>query len=290
MLSAQRVLSRDGITISDVTCRHEPGRGASVEHTGGHALVFVRRGCFVRSAEGMEALLDPTVAYCLNPGEEQRYDHPHEHGDDCTAVFLSAGLVASLWGGDQILPTVPFPTGAGIDLEHRLLLAATRRKADPHELVERAIALSARALERSDPRRVAAGRPATARARRALADGAREALAAEPGRSLPELARALAVSPHHLSRIFRAATGHTISRHRMRLRARSALERLSGGEGDLARLAADLGFADQSHLCRVVRTETGRTPSSLRHVLAGAELRRAHGLDEAAVRGALGGP
>ncbi len=50
----------------------------------------------------------------------------------------------------------PFPTGAGVDLDHRLLLAATREGRTRHELVERAIALSARALERSDPRRVAA--------------------------------------------------------------------------------------------------------------------------------------
>ena len=76
------------------------------------------------------------------------------------------------------------------------------------------------------------------------------------------------VSAHHLSRIFRAAAGHTMSRHRMRLRARAALERLAGGERSLARLAADLGFADQSHLCRVIRSETGQTPSALRRALA----------------------
>ena len=35
-------------------------------------------------------------------------------------------------------------------------------------------------------------------------------------------------------------------------------------QANLARLAADLGFADQSHLCRVVRAETGSTPSALR--------------------------
>jgi AraC-like DNA-binding protein len=78
----------------------------------------------------------------------------------------------------------------------------------------------------------------------------------------------LAVSPHHLSRVFRSAVGHTISRHRMRLRVRGALERLAAGDDDLPRLAADLGFADQSHLWRVVRAETGRTPSALRHALA----------------------
>ena len=54
----------------------------------------------------------------------------------------------------------------------------------------------------------------------------------------------------------------------MRLRARRALERLAGGDRDLARLAADTGFADQSHLCRVLRAETGATPAALRAALA----------------------
>jgi AraC-like DNA-binding protein len=268
VLTADTVIDRDGITLADVACRHEAGRGQAVEQRGGHAVVFVRRGCFVRSVDGVETLLDPTVAYCMNPGAEERYDHPHAHGDDCTSLNLDPDLVASLWGGDPVLPTALLPSSAEIDLEHRLLLAAARGRADPEGLVERAIALIARVLERADADRVAAGRPATARTRRALVDGVREALAAEPERSLRDLSGALAVSPHHLSRIFRSATGHTISRHRMSLRARTALERLAGGERDLAWLAADLGFADQSHLCRVVRAETGRTPSALRHALA----------------------
>jgi AraC-like DNA-binding protein len=54
----------------------------------------------------------------------------------------------------------------------------------------------------------------------------------------------------------------------MRLRARSALEQLAGGEQDLAHLSADLGFTDQSHLCRILRSETGHTPSALRQILA----------------------
>jgi AraC-like DNA-binding protein len=268
MLSARTVLSRDGVEIFDVACRHPAGRGRHTEEANRHGLVFVRRGCFVRSADGVEALLDPTVAYCINPGEEQRYDHPHADGDDCTSIGLAEGLVASLWGGDPALPSGPLRISPRLDLEHRLLLAAARRGADPHELHERAMGLSADALEQVDPRRVASGRPTAARARRAIADGAREALIADPQRSLPDLARALAVSPHHLSRVFRSASGQTISRYRMRLRVRAALERLAGGERDLAWLAADLGFADQSHLCRVVRGETGSTPAALRNALA----------------------
>ncbi|HEY7074868.1 MAG TPA: AraC family transcriptional regulator [Solirubrobacteraceae bacterium] len=266
MLSARTLLDRDGVTVSDVTCRHEHGRG-DAEYTAGHRLVFVRRGCFVRRADGIAAVLDATVAYCANPGQEERYDHPHGGGDDCTSIALAPELVAALWG-DAALPAGPLPTAPRLDLEQRLLLAAARRAGEPHELVERTVGLAAAVLERADPRRVAAGRPATVRGRRALADGAREALAADPDRPLSELARAVAVSPHHLTRVFRALTGHTIARHRMRLRTRAALERLAAGERDLARLAAELGFADQSHMCRVLRGETGRTPAALRAALA----------------------
>jgi AraC-like DNA-binding protein len=267
VLSSRSVLIRDGVEIADVACRHREGRGDAGEETPGHAIVFVRRGCFTRSVNGVEVLLDPTVAYCMNPGEEQRYDHPDGRGDDCTAFLLTPSLAASVWGGELQLSPRPLPISPGIDLEHRMLLAAACRGGDPGELVERAIALTARVLELADPRRVAAGRPATARARSALVDSAREALAANPNRSLSELAAQLFVSPHHLSRIFRSVTGETISRHRMRLRTRNALERLAGGEQDLARVAADAGFADQSHLCRVVRRQTGHTPSALRQAL-----------------------
>lgn len=270
VLSTRTVLRREGVQIADVACRHAAGRGTPGEQTDGPALVFVRRGCFVRSADGIETLLDPTAAYCINPGQEQRYDHPHGQGDDCTALFLSPSLLASLWGGDPTLPAGSLSASPTIDLEHRLLLSDSRRGTDPHELVERAIALTVRTLERIDAQRVAAGRPATVRARRALADGVREALVHDPDHSLTDLARSLAVSSHHLSRVFRSLTGRTISHHRMRLRARNALERLAGGEHDLARLAADAGFADQSHLCRVLRQETGHSPSALRHALAPA--------------------
>jgi len=268
MLSVRPLLRSDGVELADVVCTHGRGRGHEGEQAAFHAVVFVRRGCFVRSADGAEDVLDPTLAYCMNPGQEQRYDHPHDGGDVCTSLALDAELLASLWGGDPRLPQAPLRVTPALDLEHRLLLAATRADADRHALIERAIGLTAIMLESADAFRVASGRPATLRARRAITDGARELLAAGSERSLPQLARALAVSPHHLSRVFHEMTGHTISRHRMRLRARCALERIAGGERDLAGLAAELGFADQSHLCRVVVGETGMTPSKLRALLA----------------------
>lgn len=169
--------------------------------------------------------------------------------------------------GDPVLPAEPLHIPSPLDLEHRLLLAEMGRAGNVDEIGERAILLIARVLEHSDPLRPQSGRPIKGSPQRALIDDARESLAADPSQSLLALARSLAVSPHHLSRLFRAVTGHTVSRHRMRLRVRAALERLADGEDNLSRLAADLDFADHSHLCRVIRNETGSTPSSLRDAL-----------------------
>jgi AraC-like DNA-binding protein len=267
VLERRTVVDRDGITIEEVSCREAPASSESPEVSRAHTFVFVRRGCFVRRVDGVDSLLDPTVAYCANPGDEEHFDHPHAEGDECTMIRVDPSIVVSLWGGDAPLPSSPLPTAPPIDLAHRSLIAAGRRGADPCELVEGAINMVARALEETDADRIAAGRPATIRAREAIVSGAREALAVTPNLSLLQLARELAVSPHHLSRIFRRATGHTIARHRMRLRARAVLERLASGEDHFARLAADVGFADQSHLYRVMQSETGLAPSSLRELL-----------------------
>jgi AraC-like DNA-binding protein len=234
------------------------------------ALVLVRRGCFVRNVGSVQATLDATLAYAMVKGQEQRFDHPDSRGDDCTMIALDEDLAAALWGGDPALPEAPIPVTPEVDLAHRMLLAGGDREApDRHASLERALTIGAGLLAAVDAGRVASGRPQTAARRRALADEARQALAGDPDVSLVELGRTLSVSPHHLSRVFHTATGTTVARHRMRLRVRDALERLAGGERDLARLAADVGFSDQSHLCRVVRAETGSTPSALRVALAG---------------------
>jgi AraC-like DNA-binding protein len=268
VLERRSLLSSDGLELHDVRCHHARGSGTRELHTGRHALVFVRRGCFVRHSDGIAATLDPTLAYFLNPGVEDRYDHPHGGGDDCTAIFVDSELAASTWGGDPSLPDTPVPTSPAIDVQHRMLIAATRAGEDGPALVERAVDLMAGLLEQADVRRVMSGRPSTWTAWKQLSDGVREALVANPDLSLVELGRLLAVSPHHLSRVFRSMTGYTIARYRMRIRTRAVFERLAGGERSLARLAAELGFVDQSHLARVVRSETSLSPSTLRELLA----------------------
>jgi AraC-like DNA-binding protein len=263
MLRKTGLLDESGLRVEDVRCASHRTGWSPPEPSGSHTVVFVRRGCFRRRVDGVEALLDPAVVYFEQPGQEQQVAHPHDGGDACTVVVLAPGTVAQIWGGDPELPTGPLFSDPALDLQHRQLVAGSS-STDAFELAERAVALVAGVLERAHPARVAAGRPVTAAARRHAVEAVREAIVASPRTGLLELARAVALSPHHLSRVFSECTGAPISRYRNRIRARLALEQLAEGETSLARLAADLGFADQAHLTRVVRSEAGRAPTRLR--------------------------
>jgi AraC-like DNA-binding protein len=91
-----------------------------------------------------------------------------------------------------------------------------------------------------------------------------------PGSRVGDLADALGISERQLRRRFRNSVGYgpkTLDRilrfHRFADAARSG--RLNG---DLARLAADLGYADQAHLTRESLSLSGLTPTRLASALA----------------------
>jgi AraC-like DNA-binding protein len=266
MLRRTALLDEAGLRLEDIRCASGRADWSQPEPCNGHGVVFVRQGCFRRRSNGVEALLDPAVVYFENPGYEQQIAHPHDGGDACTVFALASETAAQLWGGDPRLPSEPLFSDTSLDFQHRRLLSHANTT-ETFELAERAILLLARILERAHAARVAAGRPSTAATRRRAVDEARELLM-RPRIGLFELARAVAVSPHHLSRIFGEATGSSISQYRNRVRVRIALDRIADGERSLAQLAADLGFADHAHLTRVVRRQVGDAPSRLRALLS----------------------
>jgi hypothetical protein len=55
-------------------------------------------------------------------------------------------------------------------------------------------------------------------------------------------------------------------------------------------LAADLGFADQAHLCRTVRTHVGHTPTAVRRLLADDGEKSLMGKDQVTGVGVLAVP
>jgi AraC-like DNA-binding protein len=91
-------------------------------------------------------------------------------------------------------------------------------------------------------------------------------LRADPGAGdLTTLARAAGLSPSHLSRVFKAQTGVSISRFRNQQRLHRFMLLYGDGRHTTALAAAlEAGFGSYAQFYRVFRTETGRRPSMSR--------------------------
>jgi AraC family transcriptional regulator len=93
----------------------------------------------------------------------------------------------------------------------------------------------------------------------------RELLHAEFARPLTieHVAEQVGVHPVHLSRTFRSTYKQTLGEYLNNLRVQAASQLMQHGL-PLAIVAAECGFADQSHFCRVYKAITGDTPSAFR--------------------------
>ncbi|HZZ91284.1 MAG TPA: AraC family transcriptional regulator [Usitatibacter sp.] len=76
-----------------------------------------------------------------------------------------------------------------------------------------------------------------------------------------DVAMQVGVHPVHVSREFRARFGLTLGAYLNRVRVRAACGAIGRGASTLAAIAADCGFADHAHFCRVFRKAIGCTPS-----------------------------
>lgn len=85
--------------------------------------------------------------------------------------------------------------------------------------------------------------------------------------SLMELAVLAGVHPAHLARTFRRVHGVTVGEHQRKLRVTKACRSLLEPSRAIAQIAAEAGFADQSHFSRVFRRLIGQTPSEYRRTM-----------------------
>lgn len=81
---------------------------------------------------------------------------------------------------------------------------------------------------------------------------------------LEEVAVAVDVSPSHLLRLFRQATGEPPHRWLMRRRIKRACELLADPRESITQIAHDCGFASSQHFATVFRRHVGTTPSDFR--------------------------
>jgi AraC family transcriptional regulator len=85
--------------------------------------------------------------------------------------------------------------------------------------------------------------------------------------SLVDLADVVNLSPRHFSRLFRNTVGNSPHRYVADLRVKMAREMLSLRQESIAEVAANLGFADQSHFTAVFRKSTGISPKRFQRQL-----------------------
>jgi AraC family transcriptional regulator len=86
---------------------------------------------------------------------------------------------------------------------------------------------------------------------------------------LARVAEAVGVDASHLARVFRREYGVSVGTYVRRLRLDRAAARLAGSSETVARIAADEGFADQSHFTRAFKRHTGVTPARYRRIAQG---------------------
>jgi AraC-like DNA-binding protein len=82
--------------------------------------------------------------------------------------------------------------------------------------------------------------------------------------SIADLARELGVSRQHLARRFQAEVGVGPKELARIARMQRVVGAITTGSGELARLAVDHGYVDQSHLTHELDSLVGLTPSQLR--------------------------
>jgi len=99
-------------------------------------------------------------------------------------------------------------------------------------------------------------------------DALAQALRADPALCLASWAESHSLHPGSLGRGFASVFGISAASYRLTQRVQRAIGLLRDRVMSLSQVAAECGFADQSHMTRSVRLLTGTSPGSLRRNLS----------------------
>lgn len=274
------------VSVQDYNCRACRGGPAGEENPGGNQVVLMRHGAFSKHFGKRSVTADVNQAVFFSKESSYRVSHPGDRGDRGTVFILSPRVLNEIVreldpSDERLLKPFPFVTGPcepGVFWRHRELVqrleAIDSIPLEPMWADVTALQLAADVLEAAFERH---GRGVRSSARRRLRKGtdddhrdrveaAKTYLAGRLGErvTLDDVARAVYVSPFHLSRVFHESTGVPIHRYLTQLRLRSSLEQLTDGANDLTALALELGFSSHSHFTDTFRREFGHAPSDVR--------------------------
>ena len=245
-----------------------------------HLISLPQSGSFRVESGTRSAVIDSATALLVNAGSAFRMRRHVGAASRGTYLLLAPAVLEEVCAAFSVSAGAPFSdirgsaSGRAVLLRAALVSELEDVNPDPLSVEDAAVELVEEIL-RGLPsvRRADATQEFRGRGRR-LTDDVKEILAQRfrQALSLAELARALSVSPFHLSRTFSRETGLSISRYRNALRLRTAFECIARQPVELGRLALDLGFSSQSHFGSAFRKEFGEPPSKLGAALRGHRL------------------
>lgn len=241
------------------------------EPMSGHALVFPRTSTtIVYEGTGAVTAGPPSILF-YNFG--QAYTRRKiDDIDSCDWYMIAPDVVreivsrydATATDREQIFDFNIAPATEHAYLLQRRLLSTLIRDAELDALhveetvleIADAAVRQAMRVRRSDQRRTSVD----------AVEQVKASIAADPSsnQSLRSLAASVSLSPFQLSRAFRNVTGSTITAYRHALRLRLALDALHDTNGDVTRIAVDLGYSSHSHFTKFFRRQFGITPTAFR--------------------------
>ena len=234
-----------------------------------NVIVFPRRVIRITHSNSRSFVADPTTIALYNRGQryKRRAISPADHSD---WIALSDDLLREVaeWSTARRSPVEdPFEqpwlsAPPPLYVRQRLLFESLLHDPDmdPGAAEEAALLIVTEALAP-----VRKWRDESVQRNRHV-DAAKELIARNLGRNLPlrEVSSAVGASPFRLCRLFKAATGTTLSEFRTDLRLRVALQLLARPAADILEIATNLGFSSHSHFSARFARRFGLTPSAFR--------------------------
>lgn len=253
-----RSLSQPGITLAEI---HNQG-GPMDEHVHEEPHFWLPvRGCYRVECGRRSHLIAPGALVYTAAGQPHR-DRMEDRAGFGMTIVLDNAFVAQQLGdlglpGRSMIVTAP---GA--------VWAAQRMRAELHS------ADSASRLILAGLSLDLLGQLCRDRSDRTTKSGLVERAAAMiadrfhlPALSVAGIARDLGVHPVHLARGFRKSFGTTPTAFIRTHRCERAAEMLRAGQANLASIALDCGFGDQSGFTRAFRRSMGVTPGAFRRII-----------------------
>jgi AraC-like DNA-binding protein len=234
-------------------------------------LGFPHRAVWIERDDRPRFVADPSLATLYNPGQPYERHPISDEGDESDWLGLSEEIARGIvrhFSPAHADSAAPFWFHRAV-VTHRLFLAqralfrlANTPEVDRLEVEEGAIRIATAVIASAYERGRA--RPHTGRRTRELVEDARETIMSTLFQNVgvSEVASRIGVSPFHLCRTFRAATGMSLHAYRKDMRLRVALGLLATHRGKLSALAMDVGFNSHSHFTAAFRRAFGQSPST----------------------------